>query len=168
MGNSDNKTFFYALAATFVVLFALAMSVGGGSNSPSLVAKLFGIKKAEKTTLAYQKLIIPQNKYSVTRFKTGNNGERESIYNNDYQAQATHANSYVEPNEVNHPLIASAKFVGKKIDVKNVRRKLKRWRKTKEEKSNSESTYDDDEFFEEDSIPASSNTANHAMAGGGL
>lgn len=152
MGNRETKFLLYTLTATFVVLLAVAL-LGGRKTGSSLVSFFSG---SSKTQINIAK--IPKNRYAVIRYDHSQESG-EKIYKNSYQPSTTFARDYVEPQEVQHPLIASAKFISKQDKLKAAKKRkalLAKNAKKKKEKSSSQQEEEDD-FFEDEEESLSSN-----------
>lgn len=147
MGIRERQFIIYTFAATFIVLLALAFS--GGTRKGSVFSFLRGY---QPTTTRTDFLNVPSSKYAVTRYNHSDEQPSEKIYRNDYRPSTTYARAYVEPTEVKHPLIASAKFVSKQDKLKKAKKKSKKLlAKNKKKKGTSSSNNeDDDDFFEEE------------------
>jgi hypothetical protein len=168
MGNSNNKTFFYTLIATFVGVLILTLSISQRKGNSSL----FGLFKGANTGSFFsaQHMPVPKNKYSVTRYdKTNGHSNEDSIYKNDYEASTSYAESYTEPQEVNHPLIGSAKFLGKKKDLKKAKKRKSKLLAKNKKKKDAKDSGDDDDFFEDDELESSLNSSaqNSAIGASG-
>lgn len=164
MGNRESKTLYYTLAATFVVLIALAFT--GGKKAGSAFS-FFGFGNSSTSRTDFIK--IPAQKYKASRF--GHDQETaEKTYKNDYRPSSTYARAYIDDqqNQANAPLIASAKFIRKQDKLKKAKKKTnKLLAKNKKKKAGTAATAgddDEDDFFSDEEDV----TANSASSGAGI
>lgn len=158
MNNRGTKLLLYTFAATFVVLLALALT-GGTKNRT--VFGLFGTSQNTAENLS-SSMHIPGNKYRVVQKQRHNQAPDERIYKNEYRPHSSHANYYQQPEEVQHPLIASAKFISKKDKIKAAAKKRKALLKKKAKimQGMGNPLDSEEDFFEDDD---SSTTTNNGM-----
>ncbi|MCC6137450.1 MAG: hypothetical protein IT287_02375 [Bdellovibrionaceae bacterium] len=160
MGNRETKYLLYTLAATFVVLLALTLT--GGRKTGSSMWSFFNSSNTSQTN----GLKVPKNRYAVVRYGDAQEPS-EKIYKNSYKPSTTYARAYVEPQEVQQPIIASAKFVSKQDKLKKAKKRKALLAKNAKNKKGQASSGDneDDGFFDEEDD--SSTSANNLPGGPG-
>lgn len=168
MENRQKKILVQTFAATFFVLLALALT--GGKKSRSVFSFFTG---SQSTIAGTDSLSAPASRYRV-RQKLNDQAPSERIYKNEYRPHAAFASNYQEPQEVQHPLIASAKFISKKDQLKKAKKRKALLAKKKKSKNGLDVPFESDEDFyddEDDSRPnanmmaAIGNTPANALSG---
>lgn len=162
MENRETKILLYTFAATFVVLLALALTSGGKTRS---LFGVFGFPSDTSETIGRSKL--PTNKYRVVRHQRADQEPDQRIYKNEYRPHSAFASSYQATQEVQHPLIASAKFISKKDKLAAAKKRKASLKKKLKKKNGMNEPFDsnDDDFFEDDDT--STNTDGMMAMGNG-
>ncbi len=147
MSNRGTNRIITTIAVTFVVLVVVALS--GGEKSGSMFGAFGSTSVTEMPSD-----IAPKSKYRIIQNGTDEQAPSERIYKNEYRPHTTHASYYEAPQEVQHPLIASAKFISKKDQLKKARKRNKALLAKKKKAKNSNGqpfeSQDDDDFYEDD------------------
>jgi len=120
-----NKTNLYYISAGLIIGLGIYAFMSFGGLSPNFLLSTSAKGEAHARVDKNGNLItstIP--KASWKALEAGSNTASE--YDSDYQAASGYANDYVAPEEENHPLIASAKFIKKKNKNKDKKKKDKK------------------------------------------
>lgn len=153
--DTQNKKFLYTISA--VILFVLlALSLTDKVKSRSLFGVLFQSEKVKKFQTRTDFIKVPESRYKVIHHDNSQQPV-EKIYTNDYQPSNTYAETYVEPEDVKHPLVASTKFISKKDKLKKAKKRKKDL--SKKSKKGSSPTIEDEDDFSDDEETASHQTS---------